>query len=485
MPNLGSPRIRAAMRVLGVDSKELRKRDAESFGGSQGKADLFEQKRRNLIHEITALAAAPPAHTLKKSIEATNSNSTFLDEVLRREKANAEQMQKMAQKDIQKIVIQELEIKLQEYEAKKKQQESEQRLKEMRKAEAEKLRQAKKEDEKKLAKYAEVRDKAKALVVAESRKLQDSLSQADQRVLSKLKALEDARMEQKEKSKERFAEVASYMDNFEKTLTKQREQAYSEIVSKHDAKMEKLAEALTARQVSTEGLLQRQHESLDRVKTHQDQRQEEIESKYLQMVARHEKAKQAREESTATFTKSFKSKNTKAKTAHDDRLQKLQNEWEAHAKETTLNLKKSMSDSTLGSPQDRERESVVQARQMHSSFVEIGQQNRERLHRAHHYAVEQQLGKLTGMRERVQLMMDSKKEAELRRTIVRAESALEKEHLSHKVDRVRDCGPKKIVGMLGNLEVEPEAARRINEIVGILGFQGIGGVKDEEDGEKK
>merc|ERR1712051_14754 len=110
--------------------------------------------------------------------------------------------------------------------------------------------------------------------------------------------------------------------------------------------------------------------------------------------------------------------------------------------------------------------------------------NKERLRRAHHNMVEEQIDKLRNMRQKVQIMHDAKTEADQRRMVVVRNTLLEKMEMTSRVDRVRDStDPEKMNRVLEDLGPDVEAVDKINLLLDSMGMAQMAGgtVKEEEE----
>lgn len=486
MPNIGSPRVRAAMKVLGVTTSELEKQDISAFD-LESKYWLFEKKRRAIIQQVANLASSGPQGSHKTepgsppapTLTAAERNAQYMEEVIRREKANMEVMERIAKKDIQKTVIEELEGKLQVHLSQKRQEESFERFRQLKKERHEKLKLAQKEAAKKAEKYKEVRERAKKEVEKHRQELKETLKQADERVSTMLTSLKEAHVEEVQKAQEKFVVIAERQENFAQSLVRRREQMHDEIESKHEAKRELLASFQGARQSHKEEILEREMQCREKVQKSLEEKQAKAEEKYWEICERHKKAQEYRESNVAAWMKEMKTSHTKKKNAHEARYTKLLNEKDKeHQDFVKRTLQRSASETLKPT---FERQELLKAREDANNHVELAAWNRERLKRAHAYEVEQQLEKLLAMRERTQIMFDVRAEADKRRMIVLRNATLEKQHLTDKVDRVRDAGPDRMLKLLDDVELEPAAAKKINDILGNLGLAPVGGVVQEEE----
>lgn len=512
--NLGSPRIRAAMRVLGILPKEVDKLDPDMFEGRQDLLKLKEQKRQNIIDEVKKKAheasdGAPGKFGVDASgLTREERNALFMEEVARNERENMVRMQKLAKKDVQKVVITELEAKHNAHKAKKKQQESAQRMKEMLKARDDELATRKKVADKKQEKNQEVRARALKTLAEHGEEMTESLRKANERAEKKIVEIAEGREEQKVKNAEKRVQIFQRQEGYERDQLRRRETAYGEHCEKMQNKLDMLEHALAERQSNLEEIAEKQRQCSENVKVFQLEKQANAEKKYWEICARHDTAAKTRDENLKTLLKEYQTKNSKRKSAHESRYDRLLNEFEkdpgmkvcasdapGSPKFTPQRseLRKSLREKELAR---REKEGIVDGMtrsfsdskllatfEHRKSHVQLAEDNRQRLRRAHHYAVEAQLDKLLQMRKKVEIMQGSKQEADRRRTAVTAKCSLEKMHMTERVDRVKNSAdPDKMFSMLEELDPDQEAVGRINELLGGLGLAKFGRFTEEEEG---
>ncbi|CAE8613686.1 unnamed protein product [Polarella glacialis] len=479
MPNMGSPRVRAAMKVMGLTLADLEKKALEAFGGMESTHLLFEKKRRVLVHQVHHLATKGPQGSTETDFAAphggTERNATFMDEVLRKERASFEVMQRMAKKDVQMTVIKELEGKLQVHLSAKKMEESVSRQKELKKELNEKLSLAKKEAAKKLEKSIEARVKAARQKEQRSEQLRKELGEADERVAKVLDTIAHSRDDEIEQNRVKFMEMAEKQAQYKEGKF-QELLALHDTIEQRDVRKAELLETLASRHSNKEEIARKQQLTKQKVHDWQIEKQEHIDQKYREAVDRQEQALQVRETNLTARLKEFKKTNNQKRAAFDTRYEKVLKEREKP--HSSQRLQRSASE-TLVSP--KERQELLHAREEATNHVALAASNRERLQRAHGHAVEQQISKLQNMRDRTQVMLDARTEADRRRMMVLRNCAIEKHHLSQKVDRVKDSGAEKMLKLLGDMDVDHDAAVRINEILGDLGLPPLGGVVPEED----
>jgi len=514
MLNLGSPRIRAAMRVLGILPREVEKLDPAMYEGRQDLLKLKEQKRLNIIDEVKRKAeeaadGGPGKFGVDSSgLTREERNALFMEEVAQNERENMERMQKLAKKDVQKVVIQELETKFNAHKAAKKQKESAQRMKEMLKERDDHLADRKKKAEKKQEKNQEVRARALQALAEHNEEMTASLRKANERAEKKISEIAEGQAEQRVKNAEKRVQIFERQEAYERDLLRGREKAYAEHCEKMQSKLDMLEQALAERQSNLEAIAEKQRQCSENVKQFQLEKQANTEKKYLEICARHDTAAKTRAENLAGVLKEYQTRNAKKKQAHESRYERLLEEFnkdpgmkvcasdapgspkytpqradlrkslrekEAARKEkegSGDSLPRSFSDPTLLATFERRR-----------SHVHIADDNRQRLRRAHHYAVEAQLDKLLQMRKKVEIMQGSKREADRRRTAVTAKCSLEKMHMTERVDRVKNSAdPDKMFAMLEELDPDQEAVVRINELLGGLGMPKFKHFAEEEEG---
>merc|ERR1712232_376335 len=128
VPNLDSPRVRAAMRVLGVVPKDLQKKSKDAFE-SEIRWEFFEQKRRTIIDSVMALHdESPEGHTIPDSAEkAKQAEEALMATVMENERKAVEVMNRISRKEVQKTMIKELEAQHQAHISKTKQEEGRKR----------------------------------------------------------------------------------------------------------------------------------------------------------------------------------------------------------------------------------------------------------------------------------------------------------------------------------------------------------------------
>lgn len=502
------------MRVLGILPREIEKPDPAQFEGRQDLFKLQVQKRLNIIDEVKRKAdeAGEGAGAGKFGVDSTGltreeRNALFMEQVAKAERENQIRMQKLAKKDVQKVVISELEAKLSAHKAKKKQQESAQRMKEMTKARDDDLANRKKVADKKQEKNQEVRNRAITAMAEHNEEVTATLAKANARAEKKIEEIAAGHAEQKEKNGEKRVMIFERQAEYERGLYRGRVVAYGEHCEKMQNKIDMLEEKLAARQNNMEEIAAKQRQCSENVKIHQHEKQVAVEKKYFEILDRHDTAAKTRKENMSALLKEYQTRNVKRKAAHESRFDRLHEEFlkdpgmkvtasdapgspkftperayvrkSAREKEAAR-LEKEGETGIVKSASDSKLLATFEHRKSH---VQLAEENRQRLRRAHHYAVDAQLDKLLQMRKKVEIMQGSKAEADRRRTAVTAKCSLEKMHMTERVDRVKNSAdPDKMFAMLEELDPDQDAVTRINELLDGLAMPKIGRFTEEEEG---
>ncbi|CAJ1388045.1 unnamed protein product [Effrenium voratum] len=484
------------MRVMGITTSDLAKKEVEEYGGNQTKHQLFEKKRRTLTEQVSLLASRGPTGSKPG---AGDINASFLEEVLRKERETMEVMARMAkarhgqepgrwfwhccaQKDIQSTVIKELESRLEFEKGKKKQEENLKRMKELKKERDDKLKAAQKEADKRREKTREVRDRNERQLQRHCEELRTQLREADDRVAKCLSDIRQSHDDSIESKQVKGIEARKQKAAFEGMLVQKRQDMHDSIEEKHARKRDMLQDLLSQRVSNKEALLEKEMQCRQRVAEYLAEQQAEIEDKYEEARQRHKKAQDTREEKGTAKLEEFKTTNRKKRQAFASRYERLLVQQERDHEEFRKTWEsRSLQRSASETLRRKERPEMLRAREEAEHFAALATENRERLRRANAYAVDQQIEKLLAMRQRAQVLEDKKAEADRTRAVVMRNTAVTKHELKHKVDRFKDVGVEKMLELLEDVEVEPAAKVRINEILGELGLPPLGGYSQEEE----
>jgi len=471
MPKLSSPRVQAAMRVLGVLPEDLERRTELATGeGDQRKLAMFERKRRQLIDEIHVLSTSRSGGlgvSPSTSQFQQRRQGAFLDKVLEAERANLERMEIAAKRDVQKVVVDELEAKLVMQQGAKRLEDSKARLNTLIKERDQKLRVVRKEAQKKNERIADVRMRAARQQEKDAEHTMQKLGEATQRAESKMRALDEVRAEARQQSAEKLASIQERQHGFVEDQLHSRESQYETIMNHHAKTMDRLQQRVQSRQSQSAEILHKQQSSMMRVREHSENKQREIEENYCNNLSRHERAREKREAAAQEYARNLSKANSKTRSAFESRYEYVQRDIAKRSPDRRLTqsasslacLEKSLSDSQLLALEQRQH------------YFDLAASNRHRLQRAHHNAQEQQLGKLQAVRDRVDAVLESKARADDRRMVMQRNCAVQKAHLEHEMFKIKSAAPDKMAGMLRDLKPEPKAAARIQKLQQQLGFE--------------
>lgn len=480
MPDLptivpGSPRTAAAMRVLGILPKDLQARERTEFpDGMPGdvRHQAFETKRRQLMHSVVGLAEekslnlahSASAPQLGQPSDATNA---FLADVMAKEAASLAKMRARAQADVQKIVLDEMDIKRKAEERAVKQEELRKRKLEIKKAENEKLKAAQKEAQKKAEKTLEVRLKADRMLQEKCEALGEEVAKKNERIEAMLEKREAGWEEKRVQMKEIRSKLAEGLEKFKSKDMVVKEEAWKAIKKKDKLAEERLAQvrheaSLKQAMISdkTSGVIARAAASLGDAQAVKD-------AAFLERVKVHAKTAEVRAENAKEYQKYFIKKNKEEE-------QRFRKNYEAATREAAViyvspRLTKSMSGNYLQKPAWK-TEGSIKAFETHHTMGELRQVNLSVLHRAHLNAHQQALNKISDVKKRAEALQASKDEAQYRRYDVMKNCAIEKHHLTFQVEKVRDAPPERMNSLLEQMGMQPVK---------------LGGEETEEDAEKK
>lgn len=470
MPDLSSPRVQAAMRVLGVLPEELERRTELATGEKeQRKLAMFERKRRQLIDEIHVLSTAGSGG-LGVSLSIPHSQrrrqNAFLNKVMEAERANLERMEIAAKRDVQKVVMNELETKLVMQQGAKRLEDGEARLNRLIRDRDEKLRVQRKEAQKRNERIAEVRMRAASEQAKDAEHTMHQLEEAMQRVESKMGALQEGRAETRQQSAEKLASIQERQHRLVEDKLHSREHQYETIMNHHAETTDRLQQRLQSRQSQSEEILQKQQSSMMRVREKWENKQREIQEHHFNNLSRHEKAREKRQAAAQEYARNLSKANSKARSAFESRYENVQREFAKKSPDRRL----TKSTGSLACSEKNLSDSQLLVLEQRKHYIDLAVSNRHRLQRAHHNAQEQHLAKLQAVRDRVDALLESKARADDRRMVMQRNCAVQKSHLEHEMFKIKSAPPEKMTGMLRDLKLEPKAAARIQELQQQLGM---------------
>jgi len=474
-----SPRVQAAMKVLGVLPRELELEGLATFSGGSGdeaRRELFERKRHNIIREIAKLADKMPKESHEPAGRDPNkdTNGTFVTQILRMEEANMQKMQKQRDKGVQKAVIGELSGKLQVHLTETSMRESQKRYDNLAKARDEKMAAAKKEAQKKADRSKDSRDRAAKTQLEESEELMKNLNEANARKKAKLEEILECRKDAFSRSREKQATISQRLQRLLFDDLQRRESMYTSMENRHDLNMSGLAKKSNDRDAAAAQLGAKLEKSIERVRKHQEMKNSQAEERHQKDVLRHNERSEKKAEKLEAYQTDLRVANNKKRNAHQQRYDRLLQDLEESPRVSRrLTQSQSMPDVT----NTRASESRV-------NMTDLFGLNQSQARRAHSYAQKQALSKIDHHRSRVQARSDSLTAANQRRFEMLKNCAIEQYHLSHELERVCNATPERMNKFLVDLDPEPTVQKQVNDLLKLMDAKPLFGTGGEEDSEK-
>lgn len=471
------------MRVLGLRAKDLQPAKKESMP-SECSWEVFERKRRTLAENVRVLAAESPevppeaGGGMSKQEER---NQKFLEEIMEIERRNMAKMAVMAKKDVQSMMIKELEQKLQAKKGKEKQEEANERQKQLIKERNAKLAEAKKIAIKKKEKTDEVRKRANEAMLKEKAELEIHLNEKQERSQVTIKANREAFEAGRDQRQQKGIEALKRKDDLEHGLIAKAEDSYSNILH-HDQTILDRLDAINAERFNVQSdFAERKMMCTKRAADKLVEKQEKYNQAFFKTEERHGTAAQKRAETHAQSLKEFKVRNAKARQQFENRYNTMLKARAEEKAKPSKNMERYFERLNFTNSGCLVRPEYHHMVEQNKSMVDLVKTNRETLQRSHSYHHEQQLEKIAGMREKVKIIMDGRKNAATRRTDMVKNCAIDKHHLSDKVDRIKSSTGGKMTKILETLDPDPDAAVRINELLSAMNMDLLPGTKIADD----
>eukprot|EP00927_Polykrikos_kofoidii_P070864 TRINITY_DN67243_c0_g1_i1.p1 TRINITY_DN67243_c0_g1~~TRINITY_DN67243_c0_g1_i1.p1 ORF type:complete len:524 (-),score=129.92 TRINITY_DN67243_c0_g1_i1:152-1678(-) len=480
--NLGSPRVRAAMRVLGMKSQDVVFKEKSEYP-SEVAFETFERKRRLLIDQVHELARnSPEAVSITSMAERQEAlRSAFLSEVMAIEKKNLREMHLIAKKDIEKTVITELQAKHTNMESQQKLKDAERHQREHKKERDQKIAEQQKIATKRQEKNADVRRRAIAEKQARAEEAEKALEQKIKQSEEKIRELGVAQSEKAKKSQEHRDQCLVRKEELEASLLSGREKVYGSILERDRSVQGRLDQLAQEQERRSGDFAEKLAACARRVDSTREKTQAKLEENFVATENRHAQASKYRSSVANASLKEMKTRHTKQRNAFESRYNRLVEEWEKPNVPKRLQRVQSMTEEGWKPEGVFGRPEYVQSAETHKAMVALCDHNRKMLKRAHSYAQERELERIAGVRSRVQAMVDSRFKAEQRRMDMIKNCAIERQHLSDEVDRVK-VGRVPMSRLLATMEdPEPEAATTINGLLSAMNLDLLPGTKVDED----
>jgi len=455
-----SPRVRAAMRVLGIAPKDLVMKDRSEFeDGMPGevKHGIHERKRRQLLTNILQWSGEQTlSPTSKASLTEEPGPNAYLQSVLANEKKNLDKIRNRAKADIQKIVETEMAAKDVAEQKIIKEQEHAQRMKEKKKERDQFLKEQSAAAEKRLEKSIQVKERCDRQRKQEAEERFNAIMEKNEKVEAALEERKNQWEEHRQKCQEERLAIYARQDKHVAAGMQVRERAYQEILVKDRERVQRLEDLVQDRTAIKEARREKTNATIAKAKLTIAEAQERRDKNYLDRLEAHVRAREYRDTVAAETLKEISNRNKKEVTKILKAKEKKEKEVDKHYENPEMSgrLTRCLSDSFSSSPAWRTQasdKSFEVAKTMHD-LISI---NQTHLRRAKEYHQEQALKKILSIKDRVEALEDSKFQAQQRRYDMLKNVAIEKYHMTHQVDMVRDAPPHKLNAVLEDFGLPP------------------------------
>lgn len=462
-----SPRVRAAMRVLGIHRKDLEVRSRESFEkdfskeAAEARYETFERKRRHLLKQIVDLS-----HNTKPSGDVstfTVNNDTFLQEVMAREAANLQKLRERGKHDVRNICMDELAIKNQAAETLKKQEEQQKKLKENQKAIQDKLKLQRAEADKKKEKGLVNRERADAHREESAQKLMADIKASNEKKEGLVRQKIEVHHEHVAQKAEAWKKISARQDGFMAQQWCDREHMYADYLDRHEKSAEGLATIIQKERSKYSGLQAKLDSAVIKARELQEKQDKDRRGKHEQFVSHEQVVRDRKVEDNTKKWQEIIGNRRKAEQIYKQRYETLLKEkgrrWEDNSR-----LTRSFSDmSDLKS--SRYLEQSMRVKESSAMMDDLVSANRERNARAHQHHQEQALNKVALIRKRVDDLAQGKFNAQQRRYDAIKNCAIEKMKLEDEVTRIRDAPADRMNKMFDELglNVAEEKEKKADE----------------------
>jgi len=509
--DLSSPRVKAAMRELGILPSELIEPDPNAPASpnsmlSGSASDLVangimkERKRRDLRLQVAQLAARTEK---KKTLAKSN---TALDRDLKAAQDQMDRMQQTARRMTQDLVVKELERKLIEQDGHKKLEESKAAFNKFIKEQEEKRKAERKATESKNAKMQEAIQKNRAREEEHLAEVKQKFTEAQERNAANQAKAESER--QQTSPPWNFTLVMEMRKEREEKVAKQEEEEYQKraallqrFEAKHSDKLQRNQEELEKIRNAARTKSAIAMEKLNAVRERQKGDEVAEEQRRKECLAKLEQAKAKREAKHEEVKKAAVAKNLKVQSAHAKLLESVMAQEAEHQKavadayakklermtsrpKTTEDLGASLD--MTGSPTSMSRSisaggfSIETARRR-EEHRQIAQQNRERLARQELFREQKQRAKFDQMLRRSKLVQDKKRQAIRLKQDLQKGCITERDNLAFEFNRAKSSPANKMVPLIERLRPDSGAAKHIDQMLRRLGVDRPGAHAEEED----
>jgi hypothetical protein len=297
----------------------------------------------------------------------------------------------------------------------------------------------------------ETRRRADQQRLEEAGERMDEIIAKDEKIATAIKDREDGWVQNRHDKDASRQQNYQRIAKFKGQEMREREKSYAHICDKTKASEDRLDELVRLMNEKQASKCYLTDEVIARARQHRDGQQEEKDINYRKRLDDHKKAAEKRQKLNAEFQAARAKAN---KVSH----QKHEREYERVLKEKEIitpspRLTKTLSGNYLTYPAWY-TEGSVKHFETHKTMSEIRQTNLVLLRRATRHAQEQALNKIKDVKVRVEALNQSKSEAQLRRTDMIKNCAVEKYHLAFQVEKIRDAPPERMNGLLEQMGLD-------------------------------
>eukprot|EP00746_Dinoflagellata_sp_MGD_P160876 gnl/MRDRNA2_/MRDRNA2_87818_c0_seq1.p1 gnl/MRDRNA2_/MRDRNA2_87818_c0~~gnl/MRDRNA2_/MRDRNA2_87818_c0_seq1.p1 ORF type:complete len:513 (-),score=174.62 gnl/MRDRNA2_/MRDRNA2_87818_c0_seq1:70-1608(-) len=474
--DLTSPRVQAAMRIMGATVQNLTPRpppDLKKEGMTAAQQSLAktrheknEIRRKRLLQEIDDTANAlqeadvdallspnvvsPPATTSPaKEYDKflTPSMKDLFEKMADKQKDDFEETKKRSRAEIQRMLVEKIGANERQELENKKLEEEKRILNDQRKEQKSNVVAAAQKRDTKHAKNAERLGEMQKAERIRMRELSTKLKETCDVAFEKAKQTRAGDEGKRQENRERMERINESKNRNHEELHAKRTEAYERQIANEEILKDRRLEEKHAQ------MLQRQDEwgakfakkmNAVQLKQHDDEVKRETEYK-----ERAEKLGDAR----ARADELQKEKLEKLSTEKNKRLNKLGANQAANKEQYKASVKKWKQQASKiydGAAENDAKQMLMDTREMMTSMV---QETKARIKRADEYARNQTIARVTSNAARVQALMEQKEYLQKQRATAIKESLIEKSTMKVTIENIKDPHPKKVNQLLKTMDL--------------------------------
>mmetsp|Transcript_79310 Transcript_79310/g.137514 ORF Transcript_79310/g.137514 Transcript_79310/m.137514 type:complete len:496 (-) Transcript_79310:114-1601(-) len=461
--DLESPRITAAMKVLGIDEKDLQAtkvpeeaaKDSPRAEVMLRKQELMDRKRRQLIREIEMTADALDEDALEAILSPTSMESAEevdLKELLDLEKKKIDSKRERVKLDLQKEISREMESKQLHEANQKSRDEWKKRLEEKQKGTKEEI--MKRQDEK-IKRDQKMDDKLKSVAKAEwqkRREMMKKLNETNERVSKQIADRKQMWADVQEERRKKMGEIAQKNLDFrmadeEEKLRKHERNAQRE--REREARLERLEEEAHQKKEDNRSKFSEKMQIVnDRLRQETQKKEKSFQENQEKWKVVHQQGATLREEASQ-----------KVRTARDKDFNKWQSNRNTQRRNYVERMKEMKQEVQAADQRSKEtranhlEESVYKKAEMRSYLAEVVEQNKARITRSDEYEREQMLAKIRATKNKIETHCETKKQIVNYRTNALRDEMQGRAQLQVLKSVVRDASTKRINQILKEFDM--------------------------------